>query len=1148
MRWRRIAFWLTFSTLALIVLALTWLWTADLGVFKPQLERFVTEKTGREFAIDGEFHVDLAGTGSVVAENVRFQNAEWADDENMVTVGRVEVRFDLWSLIRGPLLVELIDVDNADIQLLRPEDGDPNWVLPIEVGGDEEDEDSSGLDILFGQVDIDRVSIVIESPDRNRPLHLDVEYLRQLHREDDFLDLELRATLDERQIAVDGEVGTWAALLAGRNFDFDIDAVLDTFEFSGSGRIDDVADLRRPKIEFTAAGPDIDDLTRMLGVGEEGEGNIDLIGSLSPQDGGPLALNVEGNIGQTEVEATGTVQDLQSLEDVGLKVLASGPDLGRILRIAGVHQVREAPFMLRIDAESRGSALVVNEATMVFAEAQIDASASIPNFPSPDDAVIKLKIKGPDIERFRYITGMPGEATGAFSLGFTVDVEEDGVEIVEMRLKTSLGEVRANGRLGNPDDLTGTYLDFSLKSDSLERFTDAYGIEGLPDYPFSITGAAEYVHGGIRTRGPVVGIVEDVTAKIDGMIVLSSGIKGSDFDFELTGPNLAELIGAFATPTGVPGQPYDVKGRLEIRDDGYRFRDVTGNIGRSAVDVDGLLNPVSGLSGTHFNFDIEGPEFLEIIDEVGGLEVHPGPYELSGSILLEPDMLTLSDIELDRATGDVRLDLGLGLPASRKWIDFDLRANGRDVRSLLRGFERFETFEQPFSVDARGNLRGDHMRYDKFNVGVGDATVTAVGDLDLEEMNASTEFSYDLQIPSLAQLGTIDGRRLSDQAFSVYAHVVGGGGVLEFDQIVLKIGESDVNGYVRFQTGDVPELKVDVYSDALVFAPFLEEEEEGFEYDPEPEFDDGRLIPDIPIPFDALKKLNVSVDVDIKLLQRGPLLMRDIVFDADLRDGLLDIPVAGFNARSGALIAKASLDPADGAGAASFKLVARNFALGINELNQDMAMTGDVDINLRAHGNDLRALLGSMNGVFFVNARGGRMTNNRLMRAIYGDLLEEILGTINPFRQTDPYTDFECIVAPLEAVDGQLTGAPHSFVATSKIRIATKSSINLKTEEMRVGIRTTPRRALSISAGELVNPYVQVVGTLAAPRLAVDETGLLITGGAAVATGGLSLLAKGLWDRVSRSRDPCEQVSGQAIEALGDRFPDLKIEESVRPE
>ena len=170
------------------------------------------------------------------------------------------------------------------------------------------------------------------------------------------------------------------------------------------------------------------------------------------------------------------------------------------------------------------------------------------------------------------------------------------------------------------------------------------------------------------------------------------------------------------------------------------------------------------------------------------------------------------------------------------------------------------------------------------------------------------------------------------------------------------------------------------------------------------------------------------------------------------------------------------------------------------------------------------------------------MTNNRFIQALYGDLLQEILGTINPFRETDPYTDFECIVVPIQIDNGQLAGAPNTFISTNKIRIVTRSSVDLNTEKIRIGIRTTPRRALSISAGELVNPYIQVVGTMAAPRLAVDETGVLISGGVAVATGGLSLLARGVWDRMSKSGDPCRQASDSAIEVLGDRFPDLSIE------
>jgi hypothetical protein len=63
-------------------------------------------------------------------------------------------------------------------------------------------------------------------------------------------------------------------------------------------------------------------------------------------------------------------------------------------------------------------------------------------------------------------------------------------------------------------------------------------------------------------------------------------------------------------------EAYDLNGRLEIRDDGYRFRRVTGSIGSSAVNLDGLLTRKRGLAGTRFDFELEGPELQEMIDSI----------------------------------------------------------------------------------------------------------------------------------------------------------------------------------------------------------------------------------------------------------------------------------------------------------------------------------------------------------------------------------------------------------------------------------------------------------------------------------------------------------------------------------------------------
>jgi uncharacterized protein involved in outer membrane biogenesis len=77
MKIKKIAIWSSVVFVALLAIALTWLWAADLGVLKPQLERWISKETGREFVIDGAFHVDLARHAVVIAEDVRFQNADW---------------------------------------------------------------------------------------------------------------------------------------------------------------------------------------------------------------------------------------------------------------------------------------------------------------------------------------------------------------------------------------------------------------------------------------------------------------------------------------------------------------------------------------------------------------------------------------------------------------------------------------------------------------------------------------------------------------------------------------------------------------------------------------------------------------------------------------------------------------------------------------------------------------------------------------------------------------------------------------------------------------------------------------------------------------------------------------------------------------
>ena len=1142
MGWRRIALWLTSSFLLLLVVALCWVWLGDLGVFKPQLERWVTEQTGREFAIDGRFEVDVGRETVIVAEGVRFANAEWAESQQMLDVGHLELRIDTFSLFGAPLTIELIEVNDAVIRLEDPAAGNPSWVFLPAAGGAEPaaDDDDSVVELIVRHINTDDIRVIYESADRTGPLDLRVATLRQQHRADEFLELTLDGQLNERNFDIRAVVGTWDALLAETDVEYEIEAQLDTFDISSKGTIDDLVDPHRPSLTFAASGPDINDLLRLLKVEEGGSGDIDLSGSLMPSDDGPMILDIEGRLGQTNVDASGSVSDLQSLDQFDVTMRASSPDISRILALFGFEGAQESPFTIELNASRQGPALEIERAHLEVAGAVFDLKARLPGFPGADEGTARLEIKGSDFSRLRELLRLPGRADGPFSLDLELDSDDQGEEFLRIALASTLASIEATGHISNDTRYVGSELDFTLTSDSLARVGKAYGLPRLPDLPMTASGSFAVEDGAIRLRGPVTADIDGTRLQVEGLLALAPRLEGSRLSLGVDTPDLAGLVGMFAPSERVPPLPIDVSGQVWLRGDRFTFSDVRGNLGQSSVDADGTLKLTAGIAGSEFRIASSGPAFEELLAHIPDIDVYPGTYELSGALAFGSDAIQFRNVDLSRPRGEVRGNVTVGLSQPRPLIDFDVSSRGPSVHSLLASLGDFEIEDAPFSAIARGGLRDGKLALARFDVEVGEATVEAKGDLDLEQGGKSTKLEFALNIPNLARLGLLGQRRPLEQGLVMTATVRGTGDSVRIDDLVAKIGESDVRASLHLEKGDIPNLRIEVLSDSLRLAPFLEEDTS--DYDAAPRFDDGRLIPDIELPFDALRKLNASVVLDIKALQRESLLLNDVTMRAELKDGAFYLHEAGFRASNGWLQAHAALEPADGVGKAKLAISARDLRLGLVARGAGPTTRTDIDVNIDATGMDLRTLAGNSTGVLFLEMRDFTAPNNTMLKHLYGDMLNEILDTINPFSKADTETRIDCVVFPIEINNGRLGVNPEALVLTDKIRIVSDASINLRTEKLEMTFRTTPRKGLTISAGEILNPFVMVVGTLAAPRLAVDAKGSLISGGAAVATGGLSVLARATWERLVRSKNPCDTASKQGIELLQDRFAEFPTE------
>ncbi len=69
-----------------------------------------------------------------------------------------------------------------------------------------------------------------------------------------------------------------------------------------------------------------------------------------------------------------------------------------------------------------------------------------------------------------------------------------------------------------------------------------------------------------------------------------------------------------------------------------------------------------------------------------------------------------------------------------------------------------------------------------------------------------------------------------------------------------------------------------------------------------------------------------------------------------------------------------------------------------------------------------------------------------------------------------------------------------------------------------------PRRGLGLSASSITNQYLKLSGTLSKPRVTVKPLKATATTTAAVGTAGLSLLAKGFWDRFTSTKRVCKNA------------------------
>ncbi|WP_042798473.1 AsmA family protein [Thioalkalivibrio sp. ALMg11] len=119
------------ALLTLAILVLDW------NMLRGPISQWVSEETGREFAIDGDLEGSISMHPWFTARDIRLANADWASEPDMLRVERLDVRFDLGALLRGQTVITDLRVHGAEVHLEAADERRVNWDLDTEERPDE---------------------------------------------------------------------------------------------------------------------------------------------------------------------------------------------------------------------------------------------------------------------------------------------------------------------------------------------------------------------------------------------------------------------------------------------------------------------------------------------------------------------------------------------------------------------------------------------------------------------------------------------------------------------------------------------------------------------------------------------------------------------------------------------------------------------------------------------------------------------------------------------------------------------------------------------------------------------------------------------------------------------------------------------------
>ena len=1105
------------------------------------IERVVSTASGRPFTIEGEFDYDLGRFVEVRASRIRWRDPGSETSPDLLEVERFSVTFDVWSLIERPIRITDTRASRATIWFDWSGQGGLNWRFrPPATSASDRPAPRHPLPLVIERAALEDVSIRFLHPALTDQLEVRVTEAHHVEDEAHRLIVTGEAVLQGQTLALDARIGPFPELAVAGAVDFDLSVAGALASLKAAGSVAALASLQDLKLAAEIEAQNSKDLAEQLKLPLHTTGEVRLRADIDSLGNG-IRASGGGVFGAYQVDARVLADNLRSLQGLQAAVDSTGPSARDIAAIAGVSGLPDAPYELQVRVQQTAHGLELQSLRLDTAGLSIDGSGFARSLHEPRDLDLTLTAKGSDAAVVTALFGLDAPLKRLpFQLRAAVVGHGPGEhDEVDAQLQLGDAAVKLAGSISKASDFSGSRLELTLDTPDTSQLAGVLGIAAPVTARLQLHGTAVVTTEQIRVEN-LAGSLDRTELSGSATVARGPGPPVLGLDVQAKSQDLAAAVGPLLPDTArrfLPDLPFTAAAELHLAQGKLQIASARATVGDNSVDFRGLLDTAQAGMNLAGDLSARGEDLAELLRglELGDIPVKA--FSLDTRLRLSPDAIRLEAIDFTAARARVGGVIGLtGKGYSR--VEFDLSGSGDDLGALIPENPHYTPPLVPFTLVTRGVLNPAAIGFDRLEARLGASRLALSGEFQFKPKLSARRVRLEATGERLSDLGTLRALQLSDRPFKLVASLQGDASEQLIEDLSFESGDNNLSGRFRYIDQARPLLEVAVTSSRLN----LDELRVPDPPDDEPEAEVGhaeRFFSDKPLPFDLLDRLDADMSVRIDDLVSHERHWRDLVVEAVARQGVLQVHKAQVAAANGELKGRGMLEPAAEGRKLSMEITAANAMLASQQMTQrelDRLPRYAIDARLSAAGSSPHELAASLNGFIWMIGGEGEGRRSEL-EPLFGDFLTQLLSAINPFSTDETLSRTDCAGVYLEIVDGKLETSPAIVFQTDKVVAYAVGEIDLASERIDLTFQTASRQGVGLSISDAVNPFTKLTGTLRDPTIDIDPSGALVEGGAALASGGLTILFKSLRNSWFRSSRICEKTATDAAEIRRNRDP-----------